>query len=143
MAPQRSGPPRSASLDYGNTTRQYALGTNEEQRSSALREIADMVEALEAHLVEEETPIETVQAIPMDEEEDKERSAKKKRKLKKQLLLVWIPLLLVIIVIVAVVVVVVQSNKNDSGNDGDGESVSDVQERVYHRLSFRLEMKEY
>ena len=131
MAPQRSiGPPRSASLDYGNTTRQYALGANEEQRSSTLREIADMVEAqdvIEAHLVEEETPIETVQAIPMDEEEDKERI---KRKLKKQLLLVWTPLLLVIIVIVAVVVVVVQSNKNDSGNDGDGESV-EVQERVY------------
>lgn len=134
MAPQRSGPPRSASLDYGNTTRQYALGTNEEQRSSVLREIADMVEAqdfVEAHLVEEETPIETVQAIPMDEEEDKERIEKKRRKLKKQIVLVWTPLLLVIIVIVAVVVVVVQSNKNDSGNDGDGESVSDVQERVY------------
>ena len=108
----------------------YAFCVNAEEHSHALRELADMVEAqdvVQATLVLDEKHIETVDAIPMDEDEDQKRE--KRRRLKKQMSLVWCPLVLLVIVI-AVASVVFERRNGGSENDG-GEVGSSLHERVY------------
>ena len=104
------------------------------RRNQALRELANIIGAedvVQAHLVEEEAPIEIVDAIPMaDEDDEKER---KRRRLKKQLLLIWGP-----IIVAAVVIVVVfvgrggsETDTFDDDKEGEEDTVKVPAEQVY------------
>ena len=104
------------------------------RRNQALRELANIIGAedvVQAHLVEEEAPIEIVDAIPMaDEDDEKER---KRRRLKKQLLLIWGP-----IIVAAVVIVVVfvgrggsETGTFDDDKEGEEDTVKVPAEQVY------------
>ncbi|KAL7550129.1 hypothetical protein ACHAWF_013366, partial [Thalassiosira exigua] len=104
------------------------LGEVNMDRTLALRQLADMVSAqgcVQATLVPEERPVETVTAIPMDEDEvDFEREEKLRRR-RRLWVLLWCPLvLLVLIIAVAISVVETKSNDSTGGADEEGD-VSD------------------
>lgn len=97
----------------------YSFDDHEEEERraiAALRELADLVEAqdiVQATLVED-TPIETVEAIRMDDEENKLED--QSRRMKRNIILVWGQLLLVVAT-VAIIVAVVTSNKGKGSDD--------------------------
>jgi len=70
--------------------------------------VVEAHDIVQATLVPDERPIETVEAIPMDMEDDNYvRREENRRRLRKQVMLIWAPLILLVIVIALAIVVIV------------------------------------
>ena len=116
----------SITSDPGNRRATFTFDGASEANEIALRELADMVEAqdvVQATLVEDDKPIQTVEAIPMDDETD---DSWRRQRLKRRLFLIWGPLILILIIVVGAVMAIEYGGGNNGGDEtSDDESISD------------------